>query len=95
MYNLALAEYLGLSSLKPADWASLAKARGMPASEQPDLFRGALADGTSAPAAVDMADVEEEALNERLAAWRRRTPRCSGRGRSDFEGGAAKRRRLT
>ncbi len=33
VYNLALAEYLGLSSITPAEWAVLAKRRGMPAAE--------------------------------------------------------------
>ncbi len=67
VYNLALAEYLGLSSLTPGEWASLAKARGMPAGERPGLFRRTLADGTSAPAAVDMAAYEKEAIDERFA----------------------------
>jgi phage terminase large subunit GpA-like protein len=67
VYNLALAEYLGLSSITPADWARLAKERGMPASETPDLFRRPLADGTSALVAVAMEDDEKEAREERLA----------------------------
>ncbi|GJD51096.1 hypothetical protein OPKNFCMD_3847 [Methylobacterium crusticola] len=30
VYNLALAEYLGLSSMSPDEWAALARARGLP-----------------------------------------------------------------
>ena len=66
VYNLALAEHLGLSSITPAEWAALAKERGMPASERPDLFRRALANGTPAPAAVDIEDIEREARDENL-----------------------------
>lgn len=67
IYALALAEYLGLSALTPAEWASLAKERGMPAPDLPDLFRRTLADGTSAPAAAPSIDVEDgESINETL-----------------------------
>ena len=39
IYNLALAEYLGLSSTSPAEWADLARRRGMPeAAIVNDLF---------------------------------------------------------
>lgn len=33
VYNVALAEYLGLSSMTPEDWATLAQRRGLPADE--------------------------------------------------------------
>jgi phage terminase large subunit GpA-like protein len=39
VYNLALAEFLGLSTLTPAEWARLAKERGMPPKDLPTLFR--------------------------------------------------------
>ena len=38
IYNLALAEFLGLSSITPDEWAGLAKRRGMPSAEA-NLFR--------------------------------------------------------
>ena len=38
VYNLALAEFLGLSSITPAEWAALARRRGLPMSDA-DLFR--------------------------------------------------------
>ena len=38
IYNLALAEFLGLSSITPEEWAGLAKRRGMPSGEA-NLFR--------------------------------------------------------
>jgi phage terminase large subunit GpA-like protein len=66
VYCLAIAEYLGLSSLSPAEWARLAKERGMPAAEAPNLFRRTLADGTSAPAKVDLEDDEEAERRERF-----------------------------
>ena len=78
---MALAEHLGLSSLTPDEWAAIAKERGMPASETPDLFRRTLADGTPAPAAADVAEVEEEDIDEQLkrlgALTRRGWPRRS------------------
>lgn len=39
IYNLAIAEYLGLSSITPAEWSELAKERGMPAADVPGLFK--------------------------------------------------------
>lgn len=39
IYNMALAEYLGLSSNSPEEWAALARRRGLPESlSAPDLF---------------------------------------------------------
>jgi phage terminase large subunit GpA-like protein len=51
VYNMALAEHLGLSSLSPAEWAALARERGAP----PDLplFTGRLLAAPGAPAAVE------------------------------------------
>lgn len=58
VYNLALAEYLGVSSMAPDEWAALARARGLPdALTAVDLFtpkrreapRGEDASGTLAP----------------------------------------------
>ncbi|WP_238258039.1 terminase gpA endonuclease subunit [Methylobacterium gnaphalii] len=40
IYNLALAEYLGLSSTSPEEWAEVARRRGLPDElTTPDLFR--------------------------------------------------------
>jgi phage terminase large subunit GpA-like protein len=41
VYNLALAEYLGLSSITPAEWAALQKERGGPEGGALPLFAGA------------------------------------------------------
>jgi hypothetical protein len=38
VYCLALAEHLGLSILTPTEWATLAKARGMPPDDALALF---------------------------------------------------------
>jgi phage terminase large subunit GpA-like protein len=38
VYCWALAEFLGLSSLTPAEWARIARGRGMPEPELPNLF---------------------------------------------------------
>ena len=53
IYNLALAEYLGLSSTTQAEWAHLARARGMPdAAIATDLFAPRpVAEGEPQPAA--------------------------------------------
>jgi hypothetical protein len=40
-YALALAEYLGLSSITPSEWAALAKERGGPDVAALPLFAGA------------------------------------------------------
>lgn len=48
VYNMALAEYLGLSTTTPEEWAVLAKMRGAPPSDAPPLFAPA-----PAPAAVE------------------------------------------
>lgn len=53
VYNMALAEYLGLSSMSPDEWAALAKARGLPEAT-PDLFN-------AGPARVVEADAGPEA----------------------------------
>jgi phage terminase large subunit GpA-like protein len=58
VYNLALAEYLGLSAITQDEWARLAKARGMPPDDAMALFKpravpsaaaGAEASATVAP----------------------------------------------
>lgn len=47
VYNLALAEYLGLSSMTPEDWAEVARRRGLPdACSTVDLFVPRRADPT-------------------------------------------------
>ncbi|WP_363325396.1 terminase gpA endonuclease subunit [uncultured Methylobacterium sp.] len=52
VYNLALAEYLGASTMAPDEWAALARARGLPDElSTPDLFtparRQSVSDGSS------------------------------------------------
>jgi phage terminase large subunit GpA-like protein len=67
VYNLALAEFLGLSSITPAEWAALAKERGMPPADVPALFRPA-----PAPAAPSLSQPpaqpakKEETVDEML-----------------------------
>jgi phage terminase large subunit GpA-like protein len=52
IYNLALAEYLGLSSITPQEWAALAKERGMPKSDVPTLFKPLSPGDASSPPAT-------------------------------------------
>lgn len=61
VYNLALAEYLGLSSMAPDEWAALARARGLPEElSTADLFtpRRALPPPSEAPVEPDPAPPE-------------------------------------
>ena len=70
IYNLALAEYLGLSSTTQAEWAALARRRGMPdAAIVNDLFAPRPAvegDAATAPAPFVIKDEPEDPF-DRLA----------------------------
>jgi phage terminase large subunit GpA-like protein len=79
VYLLALAEYLGLSSMTHRDWASLARERGMPTKDLPTLFSQlAAASARGNEPGHGVQDEWEEQLplshaqvNERLAAMNR------------------------
>jgi hypothetical protein len=64
-YNLALAEYLGLSSITPTEWAGLAKERGMPRADMPTLFRP-LAAGEAPRADYSHWEAEGETVDQKL-----------------------------
>ena len=59
IYNMALAEHLGLSSLTADEWAVLAKERGMPPAELPTLFAAARKDGGAPPPPASLAGAED------------------------------------
>ena len=59
IYCMALAEHLGLSSLTPAEWAMLAKERGMPASDALALFRKPPDGSGDSPATTPGTDLDE------------------------------------
>jgi phage terminase large subunit GpA-like protein len=67
VYNLGLAEYLGLQKMSSDEWAMLARERGAPGGEEPSLF--------SAPLAADLvsktADVDAPQDDDWRAALRR------------------------
>lgn len=63
VYNLALAEYLGLSSITQAEWAALAHARGMPETATTDLFRSGAG---ATPAPPPPRAMEDDALDAEL-----------------------------
>ena len=66
VYNMALAEYLGLSGWTPAEIAALSKSRGLPESNAPALF--APRAEAPAPAAVGPAPAPKpKTINDRLA----------------------------
>ena len=67
VYNLALAEFLGLSSITPAEWAALARERGMPPADVPALFRPAPAPAPPSPSPPPAAPAKkEETIDEML-----------------------------
>ena len=59
VYNLALAEHLGLSTLTPAEWSALAKERGMAASDALELFKGRIVEDDEAQEREDARRLEE------------------------------------
>lgn len=65
IYNLALAEFLGLSSITPAEWAGLAKERGMPLAQIPDLFRPPPPAGAQ-PAQIVIVKSNEETIDAQI-----------------------------
>jgi phage terminase large subunit GpA-like protein len=65
IYNAALAEYLGMSKLTAAEWAALAKERGMPSDALP-LFAKPAAPVEAAPADAPKAE-KPETVDERFA----------------------------
>jgi len=75
VYNHALAEHLGMSILTDAEWAALAKARGMPADQTMPLFvagavgsrQSAVGEAPTAPVEAAKAPEDVDALLERLS----------------------------
>jgi phage terminase large subunit GpA-like protein len=53
VYNLALAEYLGLQKMSSDEWAMLARERGAPAGEELALWKAAAMAGVDGPATTD------------------------------------------
>ncbi len=62
IYCMALAEHLGLSSLTPAEWAALARERGMPPSDALALFK----DRAPEIEANDMRERAEQARRDEI-----------------------------
>jgi phage terminase large subunit GpA-like protein len=86
VYNLALAEYLGLQKMTSDEWAMLARERGAPGGEEPwkaASMAGVDGQDTDGEASVGEAEVAAIAPEGRKLAWREavdkfKTERISG-----------------